>query len=392
LKRAGEELKKARDVAEQAAKAKAMFLANMSHEIRTPLNGIVGMIDILRQTNLDDQQREYLSIIDISSETLLMIINDILDFSKIEAGEISFEKISFNIRNEIDDVYKVLSYRAKQKHLEFSIDVGTDVPETLQGDPFRLKQILINLINNAIKFTKKGFVRVSVLLIRNAGYKDAIRFEVQDSGIGISPENQQKLFKSFSQADTSTTRNFGGSGLGLAISKRLVQMMDGEIGAESAEGKGSMFWFTVTLDKATSENIVKEEMQNDHHTRSLNILLAEDNAINQKVSMINIHKLGHQVQVASNGNEAVEMFLHHSFDLILMDVHMPGMDGLEATREIRKIEAERKTDHPVPIIAMTATIYEEDIRNFYNWGMNDYLGKPFKPVDLAQVMEKNMNH
>ncbi len=391
LKMAREELKKARDIAELAAKAKAMFLANMSHEIRTPLNGIVGMIDIMRQTNLDEQQREYLSIIDISSETLLMIINDILDFSKIEAGQISFEQISFNIRNEIDDVYKVLAHSAKQKNLELLVHIGQDIPETVQGDPFRLKQVLINLINNAIKFTKKGTVGVTVSLVRKAGFKDAIRFEVRDTGIGISPENQRKLFRSFSQADTSTTRTFGGSGLGLAISKRLVQMMDGEIGVESTEGKGSLFWFTVSLERTASESIVKEEKQNDYKTRPLNILLAEDNVINQKVSTINIRKLGHQVQLAANGREAVNMFMNNSFDLILMDVHMPGMDGLEATREIRKIETERKSDHPIPVIAMTATIYEEDIRNFYTWGMNDYLGKPFKPVDLAQVIERNMN-
>lgn len=391
LKRAGEELKKARDIAEQAAKAKAMFLANMSHEIRTPLNGIVGMIDIMRQTNLDDQQREYLSIIDISSETLLMIINDILDFSKIEASQISFEQISFNIRNEVDDVYKVLVYSARQKNLELSVRISNDVPETVQGDPFRLKQILINLINNAIKFTKKGFVRVSVSFVRKTGKKDVIRFEVRDTGIGISPENQKKLFTSFSQADTSTTRNFGGSGLGLAISKRLVQMMGGDIGVDSEEGRGSTFWFTASLDETVSGLIVKEEVKNEYKVRPLKILLAEDNAINQKVSMINIHKLGHQVELAGNGREAVEMFSRQTFDLILMDVHMPEMDGLEATREIRKIEKERQTDHPIPIIAMTATIYEEDIRSFYRWGMNDYLGKPFKPIDLTQVIEKNMN-
>jgi signal transduction histidine kinase len=391
LKRAGEELKKARDIAEQAAKAKALFLANMSHEIRTPLNGIVGMIDILRQTNLDDQQREYLSIIDISSETLLMIINDILDFSKIEAGQISFERITFNIRNEVDDVYQVLGYSARQKSLDFSINIDSEVPESVIGDPFRLKQVLINLINNAIKFTKKGFVKVSVSLVSETGQKDAIRFEVQDTGIGISPANQQKLFKSFSQADTSTTRNFGGSGLGLAISKRLVQMMDGDMGVESEEGIGSTFWFTVSLDKAASEITVKEELKNEYKVRPLNILLAEDNTINQKVSIININKLGHQVQLAGNGEEAVQLFLRQTFDLILMDVHMPGMDGLEATREIRKIEKDRKTAHPVPIIAMTATIYEEDIRNFFEQGMNDYLGKPFKPVDLAQVIEKNIS-
>ena len=281
---------------------------------------------------------------------------------------------------------------ARQKNLELSVRISNDVSETVQGDPFRLKQILINLINNAIKFTKNGFVRVSVSLLKKTGHKDSIRFEVQDTGIGISPENQQKLFTSFSQADTSTTRNFGGSGLGLAISKRLVQMMDGDIGVESEEGRGSTFWFTVSLDKTVPESIVKEKVKNEYKVRPLKILLAEDNTINQKVSMINVNKLGHQVQLAGNGREAVEMFSHQAFDLILMDVNMPEMDGLEATREIRKIEKERQTDHAIPIIAMTATIYEEDIRNFYIWGMNDYLGKPFKSIDLAQVIEKNMNH
>jgi CheY-like chemotaxis protein len=348
------------------------------------------MIDILRQTRLDDQQREYLSIIDISSETLLMIINDILDFSKIEAGLISFEKISFNIRNELDDVYKVLAYGAKQKKLELSVQVSPDVPTNVEGDPFRLKQVLINLINNAIKFTQKGFVRVNVSMMRTNGQEDTIRFEVQDSGIGISLENQKKLFKSFSQADPSTTRNFGGSGLGLAISKRLVQMMKGEIGVTSEEGNGSVFWFTVTLEQAATNPLVKKEIQGEHETKPLKILLAEDNVINQKVSTINISKLGHQVQVAGNGLEAVKMFSNGAFDLILMDVHMPTMDGHEATTEIRRIEKQRNESHPVPIIAMTATIYEEDIRNFYRWGMNDYLGKPFKPVDLMQVIERNI--
>ena len=393
LKKTQEELKKAKNIAEDAATAKAMFLANMSHEIRTPLNGIVGMVDILSQTVLDSQQKEYLEIIDISTETLLMIINDILDFSKIEAGQISFERIKFNLREEVEEVNKLLSYKAKQKKLKLSVDISKEVPEMVYGDPLRLKQVLINLINNAIKFTEEGFVHVRVIQERDLGKKQKIRFEVSDSGIGISPENQKKLFQSFSQADTSTTRKFGGTGLGLAISKNLSNMMEGEIGVESEEGKGSVFWFTAVLDEALSVGeieVVEKYNTSEKVDNILNILMAEDNVINQKVLMLSIQKLGHSVKIANNGIIAVEMFGKDKFDLILMDIQMPGMDGMEATREIRRIEAERGDASCVPIIAMTANIYKEDIKRFLANGMTDHLGKPFKPADLANIIDKNI--
>ncbi len=392
LKRVQEELKKSKEIAEKAAGAKSLFLANMSHEIRTPLNGIVGMVDIMRQTQLDKEQLEYLDIIEISSDTLLMIINDILDFSKIEAGQIKFENIAFNIREEIDNVKKLLAYKIKQSEFDFSVKVSDSVPVLVMGDPLRLKQILINLLNNAFKFTEQGFVKLDISLegIANNNYK--LRFEIEDSGIGISQDNQKKLFRTFTQADTSTTRKFGGTGLGLAICKRLTHMMKGEIGVESELGKGSLFWFTAVFEPVVSgkrpESPKAFVLTPDYH---LNILLAEDNDINAKVAMLCVKRLGHKVTLAINGIEAVELFKEEHFDLILMDVHMPGMDGVEATQEIRRIEKESGIGEGIPIIAMTANKFNDEVKLFLKSGMNDHLGKPFKPTELDAVIKKNLN-
>ncbi len=394
LKQTQEELKKARNVAEGLAKAKAMFLANMSHEIRTPLNGIVGMIDILKQTSLSEQQMDYVDIVDISSENLLMIINDILDYSKIEAGQIAFEKIKFNIRHEIDEVRKLLYYKSTQKNLEFRIEVESNVPEMLLGDPLRLKQVLINLSNNAIKFTTEGFVKIKVKLGKAMVQQYKLLFEVQDSGIGISPKNQRKLFQSFTQADASTTRKYGGTGLGLAISKKLTQLMNGDIGLNSVEGEGSTFWFTAIFDGAEIMN-VNENAEIGRKFASLDqlklkILLVEDNVINQKVCVLTIKKLGHEVIAVNNGIEALELYAKTNFDMILMDIQMPGMDGLEATEEIRKIEKEKNVEKKIPIIAITANMFKEDVKKFLANGMNDHLGKPFKPSELDEIIRRNL--
>ena len=380
-----------KEMAEASAKAKAIFLANISHEIRTPMNGIIGMVDILKQTPLTTEQLEYIDIIGISGENLLMIINDVLDFSKIEAGQITFEHIRFNLCDEINEVIKILRYKAMQKNIDLSFEVASDVPQLLIGDPLRLKQVLINLCNNSIKFTTEGYVHVFVKLADQNESAVRLHFEVQDTGIGISPENQLKLFKSFSQADVSTTRKYGGTGLGLAISKNLVQLMGGEIGIISKEGKGAIFHFEAEFgiakhDLSKAENQELEE--SGHHDRKLKILLAEDNVINQKVAILNLQKLGHSVIVVDDGIQAVESFIKELPDVVFMDIQMPRMDGVEATSKIREWESMNQITNRIPIVAMTANILKNDKDLFVAAGMDDYLGKPFNVSELVRLFDR----
>lgn len=391
LKKTQEELIRSKDMALAAARAKAIFLANISHEIRTPMNGIIGMIDILKRTPLTPQQLEYLEIIGISGENLLMIINDVLDFSKIEAGQITFEHIRFNLQDEVSEVIKLLRYKATQKNLELSFEISDDVPQLLIGDPLRLKQVLINLVNNAIKFTAQGYVRIKIKLIEKNDCINRLYFEVQDTGIGISPENQAKLFRSFAQAEASTTRKFGGTGLGLAISKNLVELMNGKIGIISHEGEGAIFYFDAEFGVAPTE-MTKEETQKLEQSIDLNkklrILLVEDNVINQKVAILNLEKLGHSVITVDTGAKAVERFISDSPDVVFMDIHMPDMDGVEATRRIREWEKNNGFSVRVPIVAMTANILKSDKEIFMSSGMDDYLTKPFNVADLIRVVDR----
>lgn len=391
LRRAQDELILSKELAESAAKAKAIFLANMSHEIRTPMNGIVGMVDILKRTKLTAEQLEYLDIIEISGENLLMIINDVLDFSKIEAGQITFERIRFNITDEVNEVIKILRYKAVQKQLVLSFEIDPDVPPLLIGDPLRLKQVLINLCNNSIKFTSEGSVCIHVKLKEINDSAVRLLFEVQDTGIGISPENQLKLFKSFSQADVSTTRKFGGTGLGLAISKNLVQLMNGSIGIISEEGKGAVFHFDCEFGLSSqnlSEADARELEDSVQLDKKLKILLAEDNVINQKVAVLNLNKLGHSVLVVPDGMQAFEKFISEKPDLIFMDIQMPVMDGVEATAKIREWELQNNVVNRVPIVAMTANTLKSDKELFITSGMDDYLSKPFNVSELIRLLSR----
>ena len=391
LRKFQEELIRSKEMAEASAQAKAIFLANISHEIRTPMNGIIGMIDILKRTPLTAEQLEYIEIIGISGENLLAIINDVLDFSKIEAGQITFEHIRFNLWDEINEVIKILRYKAIQKKLDLMFEIAPDVPQLLIGDPLRLKQVLINLCNNSIKFTTEGFVHVYVKLADKNECAVRLHFDVKDTGIGISPENQLKLFKSFSQADVSTTRKFGGTGLGLAISKNLVHLMGGEIGIISEEGKGAIFHFEGEFGIAgqdISEAESQELEDSVHRDRQLKILLAEDNVINQKVAILNLQNLGHSVIVVTDGIQAVEQFKKEIPDVIFMDVFMPNMDGVEATGKIREWETMNNRATRVPIVAMTANTNKSDKDLFIAAGMDDYLSKPFNVSDLVRLCNR----
>ncbi len=390
LKQIQNQLLLAKDTAEMATNAKSMFLANMSHEIRTPMNGVVGMVEALKSTPLNEDQKEYLDIIDISSENLLSVINDILDFSKVEAGQIEFENISFNLKDSIEEVIKMLTFKAKQKNLDLSYRFDKNVPELLIGDPLRIKQVLINFINNAIKFTTEGEINIDCRLIAIKDNIAEIKFMVIDTGIGISDENKTKLFKSFSQADASTTRKYGGTGLGLAISKSLSKMMNGKIGVESEEGKGSTFWFTAKLI-ITDEDHIKSEFDAESSVipmSGLKVLVAEDNAINQRVARFNLEKLDIEVHIADNGEIAYELFKKNSYDIVFMDIQMPVMDGLDATRKIRKYELRSGRSRKTPIIAMTANTLKGDKEDFMDAGLSDYIGKPFKPNELISIIKR----
>lgn len=384
------ELKVANEKAEAATNAKSLYLASMSHEIRTPLNGIIGMLDLLFKTELAENQQKIAHIIRLSSNNLQEIINDILDFSKIEAGHVDLESIKFELKKEVEEVVKMLSFRAEQTTVDLVIEFDENIPQYIVGDPMRFRQILINLVNNALKFTSNGKVTIHVKLISTLNSQNLIRIDVVDTGIGISEEGQQKLFKSFSQVETSTTRQFGGTGLGLAISKSLVELMNGEIGVHSKIGEGSTFWFQINFGVcdsvaiSTTELIGKAQVTDDQ--KKIRILLAEDNLINQKVALFNLNRMGFDVEVAENGRIACQMFKDNNFDLILMDIQMPEMDGVVATKEIRKFENENSVPQPVIIVAMTANALKGDREKYLAAGMNDYISKPYKPDELEEVI------
>ncbi|MDP3537851.1 MAG: PAS domain S-box protein [Azonexus sp.] len=393
------ELARARDAAEVASIAKSTFLANMSHEIRTPMNAVMMLTHLLRQTSLDANQQDKLSKIASSAEHLLVVLNDILDISKIEAGKLVLEATDFSVSDVMDKALALIRDKASAKGLELNCTIDAKLPSELHGDPTRLAQALLNYLANAVKFTDSGSVSLTASLLEQDSDHVRVRFEVADTGPGIAPEVAARLFQNFEQADGSTTRRFGGTGLGLAITKRLVEMMDGDVGLESASDAGSVFWFTARLKRPISRmtlpaNAVSAGADEDSAEMALRrdfsgirVLLCEDEVINQEVMLEVLQELGFKVDIAENGAVALGLALHTCYGLVLMDMQMPVLGGLDATRGLREMPAYAD----VPIIAMTANAFEEDRRDCYEAGMNDFLAKPVDTDILFATLLRWLN-
>ncbi len=379
-----------KDRARQSEKFKQQFLANMSHEIRTPMNSVIGLTNLLRKTPLDNQQSKYVETIQKASENLLIIINDILDISKIEAGKLQLEQIAFSLHDSLNNLFQIMKVKADEKKLGFSLEIDDTIPPVLLGDTVRLNQILINLVGNAIKFTEAGEVILRASALSLTDNNCTVRFDVVDTGIGIEDEAVKVIFESFSQASSDTNRRFGGTGLGLSIAKQLIQLHGGRISLESKLGEGTTFTFEIPYLIGSHTDLTLEETRleaNSEDVRGLKVLLVEDNAFNQMVAIDTLQELipDVSIDVAENGAIGVEKSMSQGYDVILMDIQMPVMDGFEATRTIRKQTAGKT---PARIMAMTANVTRDEVDKCFDCGVDEYIAKPFDPQELLAKIIK----
>ncbi|GEM_PF-3129211 len=396
------ELMDAREAAQKAAMAKSSFLANMSHEIRTPLNGVVGMTDIIARTNLDPDQKKFVDAIRTSATSLLRIVNEILDFSKIEAGQVNLEIIDFELSHMIEEHISLTGVLAHNKGIHLETDIDPSIPPVLRGDSAKINQILLNFVNNALKFTNEGRIVISAKNLSLSPSHCKVKISVKDTGIGIDPAQVSALFQPFVQADNSTARRFGGTGLGLSICKRFAEVMQGEIGVDTAPGQGSTFYVILTLGVSELKSLngysipkpkaslsdKNVSQKNIAHRKDIRILIAEDNRMNQLIVMNMMAILGYTAVLAENGEDAIRLYSESKFSLILMDQHMPVIDGIQASAEIRKREKETNSDRRIPIIAFTATVIQNDQKHQFKDLMDDFLLKPVSLEALEGMLMK----
>ncbi len=380
----------AKEEAEEARKSKEIFLANMSHEIRTPINGIMGIVHMLRSSTLDDEQKDWINRLDSASNSLLLIINDILDISKIDSGMMKIEQESFSIHKKLIDINSIFKIKAKDKNLEFEMDIAPDIPEYIKSDPLRIQQIINNFISNSLKFTEHGKITLKIEVTEKIDDKYKIKFTVKDTGIGIKPESVDKIFMAFEQADDGITKKFGGTGLGLAIVKRLADLLHGTVEAKSVYGQGSEFSFEALFEKGDTfpyeEQIDKKIFHQLDKFQGLKVLVAEDNDLNSFMLVHILASWGCVVDVVKNGRQAVESVNRQQYDLIMMDTHMPIMSGFEAIKEIKKHSDIQKAF--IPIITISASVLEHEQSAAYEAGADSVIGKPFDPIDLHEKINQ----